>query len=106
MSKVRASGIEPGRRGYGSLPSSIRSIRRCQNEFFGQTGRHISDVASRRTRCACVSGSRGSETLCEQVRSTLADQIERGEPLQPVRLRDPAQQQRNSREAERAVARS
>jgi hypothetical protein len=41
-----------------------------------------------------------------QVRSTLADQIERGEPLQPVRLRDPAQQQRNSREAERAVARS
>jgi hypothetical protein len=60
MTKVRASGIEPGRRGYGSL----------------------------------------------QVRSTLADQIERGEPLQPVRLCDPAQQQRNSREAERAVARS
>ena len=41
-----------------------------------------------------------------QVRRTLADEIERGEPLQPVRLRERGPRDRNPREVERAVGRS
>ncbi len=44
----------------------------------------------RRSSPQAPEGSGGSETIRVQVRSALADDIERGEPLQPVRLRERA----------------
>jgi hypothetical protein len=64
---------------FGNVPGSTRTPRACGN---------LSQPASRRTPFKRPPGSPDRRRFVAQVRGTLADDIERGEPLQPVRLRE------------------
>ena len=72
---------------------TVRDAERRSEAGREEPSRACRDVSPGACRRACreaLARSRGSEALRRQVRSALADAVARGEPLPPVRLREPA----------------